>query len=64
MKRRTLFIISLLLSMISSIIGKAQQVIDVHSHMIPQSYLDYLSENHALLDYERMLSISLINKLQ
>ena len=33
-----------------SIIGKAQQVIDVHSHMIPQSYLDYLSENHALLD--------------
>ena len=29
---------------------KAQQVIDVHSHMIPQSYLDYLSENHALLD--------------
>lgn len=33
-----------------SIIGKAQQAIDVHSHMIPQSYLDYLSENHALLD--------------
>ena len=33
-----------------SIIGKAQQAIDVHSHMIPQSYLDYLSANHALLD--------------
>ena len=49
MLRRALIIISLL-SMISSNIMKAQQVIDVHSHMIPQSYLDYLSENHALLD--------------
>lgn len=50
MIRHSLFIITLLLSMSSSIKGKAQQVIDVHSHMIPQSYLDYLSENHALLD--------------
>ncbi len=30
--------------MISSNIMKAQLVIDVHSHMIPQSYLDYLSD--------------------
>lgn len=49
MKKRVLFIITVLLSMVS-ILGKAQQVIDVHSHMIPQSYLDFLSENHALLD--------------
>ena len=49
MKKRVVFIITVLLSMVS-ILGKAQQVIDVHSHMIPQSYLDYLSENHALLD--------------
>ena len=49
MKRRALLLITLFISMVS-IIGKAQQVIDVHSHMIPQSYLDCLSENHALLD--------------
>ena len=48
MKKRVLFIITVLFMV--SILGKAQQVIDVHSHMIPQSYLDYLSENHALLD--------------
>ena len=30
--------------------GKAQQVIDVHAHMIPQSYLDCLAKHDALLD--------------
>ena len=49
MKKRVFFLITLFVSMIS-IIGKAQQVIDVHSHMIPQSYLDYLSQHDALLD--------------
>ena len=50
MKKQAIFIITVLLSMISSNMVKAQQVIDVHSHMIPQSYLDYLAKNNALLD--------------
>ena len=50
MTRRALFIITLFLSMIASTTMKAQQVIDVHAHMIPRSYLDYLSANDALLD--------------
>lgn len=49
MKRQVLLLFTVFLSMIP-ILVKAQQVIDVHSHMIPQSYLDYLADNHALLD--------------
>lgn len=42
------YIFSLLL--LVSLSAMAQQVIDVHAHMIPQSYLDCLAKHDALLD--------------
>lgn len=42
-------ILSSLLLLIS-LSSMAQQVIDIHAHMIPQSYLQYLEKHNALLD--------------
>ncbi|MCQ2224089.1 MAG: amidohydrolase, partial [Bacteroidaceae bacterium] len=38
------------LLLLVSLSAMAQQVIDTHSHMIPQSYLDCLTKHDALLD--------------
>lgn len=45
MKRFLSFIL-----LFASLSVMAQQVIDTHAHMIPQSYLDCLSKHDALLD--------------
>lgn len=43
-------LIIILIMMISSLKGSAQNVIDVHCHNIPQFYTDVLENNGAALD--------------
>lgn len=44
------FLINCMFAMLLMLPVQAQGVIDVHSHLIPQSYLDYLAQHDALLD--------------